>query len=233
MTKNTPRCVNCKERFEKKDFRNKYCPKKECQEVRKEQIIEKQTKKAMRNLEKIQKQEEKEWKERKKSTKIDLDSSKNRDRLNKACQKLARMIDVKCGNNTCIDCKLPFKEGSKRFDGADRDGGHVHSKGSNSSLAWNLHNIWSQKANCNSNGKGGGKQTQVYEGLLERFGQEYHDFVRYDIVRMYPRLGMNNLEVYEKLALVRKIIREFDKYDFTDPIEARKQLNIEIGIYNE
>ena len=143
--------------------------------------------------------------------------------LNDECQKLARMIDAKFGFITCIDCGKPF--------GKQCDGGHFNSKGKNATIAWNLHNIHSQKSDCNRNGLGGGRERQYYDGLISRYGLEYAEMVDVGLQKKYPYIGLNESEVAEKLAIVRKLIRDFDTFNFSSSIQARDICNQIIAIY--
>lgn len=177
----------------------------------------------LKNVKKIKKEKKKQDNERLNEMRIEVYGPENRSKLNVACQKLARMIDKACGIVTCIDCGKPF--------GNQTDGGHYHSKGANASIAWNLHNIHSQASDCNQNGIGGGKELGYFEGLGSRYGQEYANYVRYDIVRLYPVIKLSNREVYEKLQLVNGIIKNFETYVVSDPIKSREMFNKVIGIY--
>jgi hypothetical protein len=143
--------------------------------------------------------------------------------MNDECQKLARMIDAKFGYVTCIDCDKHF--------GNQVDGGHFNSKGKNPTLAWNLHNIHSQKSDCNQNGIGGGRERQYYDGLINRYGAEYAEMVDIGLQKEYQYIGLTRIEVAEKLAIVRKLIRNFDTFVFKDAIQARTMFNNLIGIY--
>lgn len=173
----------------------------------------------------VKKKSEKEERRQLKEKKIDLYGKENRAKMNLACQKLSRLIDKAHGNHTCIDCHLPLDFHYKT------DAGHFHTKGSNPSIAWNLHNIHAQYSSCNQNGLGGGKDLAYYEGLQKRYGNEYADYVRHDIVRLYPKLGLSNREVWEKLQIVKKLIRDFETFNFKDSLQARDLLNTMIGIY--
>ena len=183
-------------------------------------------KQGIRNVRKQKELDKKQSNDRLNEMRIEAYGPDHRKELNKAVQLLSRKIDAALGHITCIDCDRPF--------GKQIDGGHYHSKGSNSSIAWNLHNLHSQRSECNQNGIGGGKQLGYFEGLIDRYGQEYADFVRYDIVRLYPAIKLSNREVWEKLQLVRGINRNFDTYVLPDcGIKARRMFNLIIGIYNE
>ena len=133
------------------------------------------------------------------------------------------MIDLKLGYVVCIDCDKPF--------GKQQDGGHFNSKGDNGTLRWNLHNIHSQKSDCNRNGLGGGRRLEYFRGLVKRYGVEYAEMVDTGLQVKYKYLGLTNKEVGEKLILVNKLIRDFDTFQLRDGIQAREMFNNLIGIY--
>ena len=139
------------------------------------------------------------WKEKKDKAPY-LYPKKYKGLLDKECQKLARMIDNHFKFN-CIDCDRPF--------GKQQDGGHFNAKGKNASLRWNLHNIHSQRSECNCNGLGGGRERQYYEGLIKRYGKEYAELVDIGLQVKYKYIGLKDNEISEKLAIVRKLIRDF------------------------
>ncbi|MCB0744206.1 MAG: recombination protein NinG [Ignavibacteriae bacterium] len=206
-----PKCKYCNSKFEQYEFNNKFCKDLDCQ-----------TAKAMFLLAKKKKQDDKEWNEYKKEAKPRLYPKKYKSKLADECQKLARMIDNKFNYN-CIDCDRPF--------GKQQDGGHFKSKGSNMTLAFNLHNIHSQRSECNCNGLGGGRERQYYDGLIKRYGIEYAEMVDVGLQKKYKHIGLKGNEIAEKLELVRKLIRDFDTFDFKDGNHARELLNKLIGIY--
>jgi len=153
----------------------------------------------------------------------DVYSKENKAALASEVQKLARMIDARFGFVTCIDCGKPF--------GKQIDGGHFNSKGSNMSIAYNLHNLHSQMSNCNQNGLGGGKQMGYYDGLIARYGQDYADYVKYELQQKYQYVGLKNHEIPDILKRTRALIRNFDAYNFFNSVHARDTCNTIIGIY--
>ena len=202
-----PRCKNCKEKFDVKYFNQKYC-------MLKDECI-----KAFAEYVKVasKKQEKKEDKK----LKIVVYEKENKKYLQNEVNKLARMIDTKFNFVTCIDCNKPF---GKQIDAA-----HYHSIGSNSSLRFNLDNLHSAKSDCN---KYSNQHISGYKlGLMERYGKQYAEYVISELPLKYPLIKLNSSEVYEKLSLVRKLIRDFNTFDFTDSLQARRQLNNIIDIY--
>lgn len=208
-----PRCKNCKEKFEAKYFNQKFC-------LEKDECIKALSDHARQETEK---REMKAWKKRKTEMKINVYTSEMKSTLQKEINKLARMIDNRF-NLPCIDCDRPF--------GNQQDGGHFKSVGSNATLRFNLHNIHSQRSECNQNGLGGGKERQYYDGLIRRYGIYYAEMVDVGLQQKYKTLHLTNKEIYEKTEIVRKLIRDFDTFMFEDPKEAREKLNKIIGIYN-
>jgi len=203
---------NCKDKFEAKVFLQKHCMEKdECIQMELEY-----------KKEKARKQQKKEWDAEKTEKAPYLYPRKYKKFLSDECQKLARMIDNHFGY-LCIDCGKPY--------GKQQDGGHFNSKGKNMSLAWNLHNIHSQKSDCNQNGLGGGRERQYYDGLISRYGERYAVYVDIGLQKEYKYIGLLDTEIAEKLALVRKLIRTFDTFVLTDSISARFMFNRLIGIY--
>lgn len=208
-----PKCKYCKEKFEYRfNTLEKACQKIDCK-----------TKEVMSLMEKKRLQKKKANDKEKKEKAPYLNPLKYKGILAKECQHLARLIDLKFNYN-CIDCDKPF--------GNQQDGGHFNSKGKNMSLAWNLHNIHSQRSECNCNGLGGGRERQYYDGLIKRYGNEYAEMVDIGIQVKYRYVGLKENEIAEKIAIVRKLIRDFDTFVFEDGKHAREVLNKLIGIYN-
>jgi len=147
----------------------------------------------------------------------------NKKYLQNEINKLARLIDAKFGYETCICCHRGF--------GAQCDGCHYHSTGSNASLRYNLANIHSGSSYCNDYSNT--HITGYKEGLATRYGIEYQDYVVNQLPLIYKEIHLSAHDIVEKLAIVRKIIRGLDKVQFKDAIEARDVLNEQIGIYTK
>lgn len=134
--------------------------------------------------------------------------------------KLARLIDERFKYTKCIDCN---KEMQKRVAGA-----HFHDVGSNRHIRFNLHNIHTSSFQCNNFSS---KHKVGYKtGLEQRYGKDYLDFVE-NLQTQHRDVKLAPFEISEKLALVRKIIRTFDTFQFENSVSARTQLNNIIGIY--
>ena len=207
------RCKKCKEKFLPTRFLQKFCG----------ETIECKTAEGLSNLLEIQKQKQKDWNKTKEVLRPQTHSKENKAELQRMINKLARLIDLKFGYKYCIDCGNPY--------GNQQDAGHFNSVGHNSSLRWNLHNIHSQASNCNRNGMGGGKQLGYFRGLEKRYGTEYAEFVEVGLQKKYSYIGLKENEIYDKLKLVRSIVKHFDTYDFKDSLHARDMFNKLIGIY--
>ncbi len=197
------RCKECKQKFVPKFFLQKYC---------------------MDNLECIKAfndgRKEKLICDKVKEMKVNTHSGENKKELQKEINLLARKIDAKFGYQ-CIDlCGRPY--------GKQVDGAHFHSVGSNSTLRYNLHNIHSADSHCNNYSN---KHLSGYLlGLDLRYGKDYPVVVK-NLPAFYPSLKLTNIEIVEKLALVRKINRTFETYNITSGDTARTLFNNIIGIY--
>lgn len=199
-----PRCLHCKEKFVKKYFVQPYCmAKDECIIAFNEYV------------------KQKTWKVKKKVMKIDTHSKEHKKALQDEINKLSRMIDI-VFDFKCIDCG---KEYGKQTDAA-----HYHSRGANCSLRYNLHNLHSASSQCNlwSDTHKEGYKT----GLINRYGKTYFDMVE-SLPLKYPEIHLSNVEIVEKLAIVRKLIRTFHTYKFATAIEGRTIFNNILGIYKQ
>jgi len=164
---------------------------------------------------------EKRAKKEHKELKIKVYEKENKKYLQDEINKLSRLIDLKFGYTTCIDCNKPFN--------AQTDAAHYHSRGANSTLRYHLDNLHSARSNCNQYSDT--HKSGYAIGLIERYGKKYADYVMNEMPLKYSYIKLSPVEVYEKLALVRKLIRDFDSYKFESSLQARKQLNKIIGIY--
>lgn len=107
------------------------------------------------------------------------------------------------------------------------DAGHYYSIGTCSDLRFNFHNIHAQSSWANQ--KHGGCP-EYLEGLIDRYGQEYGDYVQ-GLKRLYAGVGkekytIDNIKnIY--LPIARRLQREMKK----GAMFSRTQLNEMIGIY--
>lgn len=151
------------------------------------------------------------------------DKTKNqKNYLKDEIQKLARLIDIRFKFGCCC-C-------NKSIEGTGH-GAHYHSKGSNPSIQFNLHNIHRSRAHCNmfsSEHKKG-----YYIELERRYGKDYVNYLENDIRLIYKEMHFSAEEIKQALKTTRKIIRDFDKYELSNPILARDLFNSMIGLYKE
>jgi len=203
-----PRCKHCREKFVKKYFIQPYCLlKDECITAHKDWAKAEIEKKANKEFDAKHKPSAKE--------------PDNKKALQDGCNKLARMIDIKFWN-CCIDCSLPFK------DGKEQHGAHFSDVGGHNSVRYNLHNIHAATSQCN---KHSSKHKTGYRiGLEERYGKEYLKMVD-ELPSKYQYIKISSVELIDKVAIVRKLIRTFDTFSFSSAIQAREQLNKTINIY--
>lgn len=140
--------------------------------------------------------------------------------LEKEVNNIARLIDKDSGCISCGGHTTP-------------SGGHYHSVKSNGSIRFNLDNIHLQDYNCNGNK---GANIPKYDlGLIKRYGKQYWEYVKFDIVNKFPLLKMARFEYEEKIKIARSIVKhlklENKTYSPTERIELRKKYNKMLGIY--
>lgn len=212
------RCKNCREKGVPRNNSTigYFCDKPECSEAK----IAKALEKGRAALKKQVKETNKEWNDHVKKVSPSVYSKKYKKELQNEINKLARMIDAYFGITTCICCNRGF--------GAQCDACHFHSVGSNHSLRYNLHNLHSGNSGCNQ--YSATHKTGYIAGLEARYGKEYLEMVQ-GLQAKYPEIKLSEVEVVDKLKLVRKLIRHFDGFTFESPIQARKLLNDILGIY--
>jgi hypothetical protein len=226
MKKQNPRCRNpeCKERFNKTDFKNPYCPKKQCQKINTDILnekernrIDKQTKKALKNLKKIRTVEKQERKDSIK-TKSDYEAE-----LQVPINKIARLIDK---GSSCMMCNNVMKR---------TNGCHYHSRGANTTLRFHLYNIWIGCHSCNS--EKGGNIIGYDNRLIEVYDREKWEYIKFDIVRTIQPLHLTIDELKQAKIEANKIVRELEKLDMVYPPivrwTMRHKYNLRIGIYKQ
>lgn len=166
------------------------------------------------------KKAKKEWRKEKKERKPYTHSKEYKKSLQDEINKLARKIDGYFEFN-CIDCG--------RFLNKQVHGAHFHNVGGNENIRYNLHNIHASTSHCNkysSEHKVGYRQ-----GIIDRYSDEYLELIDIELPKKYSYIGLNEIEVVEKLKIVRKLNRTFDTFKLTDGIQARDLFNNRIGIY--
>ena len=198
------KCKNCKELFMQRRSLQYLCsPKCAIQYANK----------------KVKVKVEKDWNKEKKAIKVNTHVRENKKQLQSQINLLARKIDAYF-HYDCIDCGKPY--------GKQVDGAHFESVGSNSTLRYNLHNIHSARSYCN---KYSDKHHEGYkQGLVKRYGAEYLELVE-GLKLKYKTIDLSNQDIADKLAIVRRLNRDFDTFSLTDGISARNLFNEIIGIY--
>lgn len=206
------KCKACGEVFETQRVGQKVCSMQCAIQISKE----------LENKKELQekKKEVKEWKVKKKKL---IEENKSLSDYQKELQKeintIVRLLDR--GHN-CISSDRPL--------GSKYDAGHLYSVGSNATLRFNLHNIWSQSVHDNQYKSGNFEGYQ--KGLIRLFGHSYFEYV--ESLKSLPPLRLTKKELIEKKVICKEIIKELREIDFLDNnerLEMRYKLNKQIGIY--
>lgn len=133
--------------------------------------------------------------------------------------KIVRIIDY---GQSCISCKRNGKP----------QAGHYHSKGSNNSIRFNLHNIHIQDYRCNVELSGNISGYNV--GLIDIYGKDYKEYVEIGMVKEYPMIKLSIDELKEKIKIAKEIIKELEVENIYTPLERiklRNYYNLKLGIY--
>ena len=133
-----------------------------------------------------------------------------------------------------ICCLIDFGSGCISCNGKTTpQAGHFHTVKSNPSIRFNLDNLHLQDYNCNC--KKGGNIQQYDLGLIERYGKEYWEYVKFDIVAKYPLLKMHKNEYQEKINIANSIVKwlqlQNKTYNAKERLELRIKFNKQLGIY--
>lgn len=133
-------------------------------------------------------------------------------------QEIARLIDY--GQN----CLAKNKQ-AKQFHG-----GHVFSRGSNSNIKYNLHNIFAQSAQSNHFQA---DDVLMREGVVREFGSVYLDFIT--CLKSTPIIKRTNeeyMELYRNACEISNVLKK-DKQILTAEmrIEKRNEINLQLNIY--
>jgi hypothetical protein len=184
-----------------------------------QQVIAKKIEKAKKQ---VADKDKKDWNAQRNELLPVVHEKKYKGLLQNEINKLSRMIDAKFGYTLCIDCGKPF--------GSQTDAAHYTSIGSNNSIRYNLHNLHSAKSDCNQYSD---KHKQGYTiGLKERYGESYLTLVEELPIR-YKYIKVSAVEVYEKLKIVRSLVKNFDTFKAENGIAMREMFNNIIGIYGD
>ena len=214
-----PRCLNCKQKFEPNRFLQKYCESADCEKSA-QQYLDDKIAKALKTVKQKKKQE---WNKEKIEIENKLKTLTDwQKQLEKPINKISCLIDKGSG---CISCNGKTTP----------QGGHYHSVKSNGSIRFNLDNIHLQDYNCNCRK---GANIHNYDlGLIDRYGKEYWEYVKFEIVSKFPLLKLHKYEYQEKIDTANRIVKwlqlQDKEYNSKQRLELRKRFNQEIGIYNQ
>ena len=140
--------------------------------------------------------------------------------LQPVINEIARLIDFGC---SCIATNNYGK----------MNGGHYRSVGSNRTIALNLHNIHIQSFESNVYKSGDDKNYK--DGLIDRYGKDYYNFV--DQLRQHPVIKLSTKEmqrIYNIALSIRKELKNnLNELNANERILLRNQVNLELGIYNK
>jgi len=205
-----PRCLHCKDKFQPRKFLWKYCDKEACNDIGVAELVRKTREKQKRDKAKA-------WKKEKAEIKKDIETlPEAKNKLQKVVNKIARLIDK---DVPCMMCGTPSY--------SRKNGCHYHSVGSNGAIRFNLHNIAIGCHSCNE--ERGGNIHGYDERLIEVFGREHWEYVKFDLVKLYPYLGISKQEVHETRLEALKIVKELEKANLTYPPKMRLKLRTEIN----
>lgn len=203
------KCKVCGNRYTPKYNQLEPCPTYECRLV----LYKKADKKLAAMEAKRRREEKKSLKEQ------HMDYKKI---LQNEVQKIARLIDFKC---LCLARNIVPKQAH---------GGHLFSRGSNTNMSFNLHNIFLQSASSNHFQNDDGR---MRDGVVRVFGQDYLDFIT--SLKSTPTIKYTNEDYKEFLQKARKVSKLFIEYNkdlqqarsATSRIQMRNWANVELGIY--
>jgi hypothetical protein len=211
-----PRCKSCKSKFTATYFLEKFCKRDECKDIEARVLLEKARSKQ-------QKLKADAWKVEKAEHKKTLETTgEAKDKLQKVINQIARLID---NGISCMMCGTPNYN--------RKNGCHYHSVGSNDTIRFNLHNIAIGCHKCN--GEEGGNIIGYDNRLIEVFGREHWEYVKFDLVKLYPYIGLSKPEIHEIRLEAVKIARELEKanlvYGPKVRLRMRTEINKRLGIY--
>ncbi len=158
--------------------------------------------------------------QKKKDKELKINLTNWRVKLQTKIQEITRFIDI---GLPCL--ALGYHAGQIQ-------GGHIFSKGSNTTMALNLHNIHRQSAQSNHSHNDDGL---LREKLAEEYGKGYLEFVRG--LKSTPALHWSNLDYHEFYKLACEIANDLKmkgrNFDLEGRIIARNEINSILGIYKK
>lgn len=213
MKVNFKKCKECKEQFLPQFFNQKFCFKESCREIEIKRILDAQ-----------KRTQKKEWSKRKRETKERLKTKGEwKNDLQKEINSIIRLIDK---GQSCMMCDT---DNPKGFSAC-----HYHSVGSNDTLRFHLLNIWGGGFHCNS--AKGGNIIGYDEQLLEKYGHERWELIKFGIKRDTKELHLSIDEIKGFIKVTRSVVKELKKADLIYSLEnrwlIRERLNEQIGIYS-
>ncbi|RUT68658.1 hypothetical protein D0817_20065 [Flavobacterium cupreum] len=112
------------------------------------------------------------------------------------------------------------------------NGGHYISVGANRTTALNLHNIHIQS--FESNHHRSGDQIKYRMGLIERYGNDYFDYI--ETLQRHRPLHLSTsdmIEIASKASKIRlELKRNTEQKTPHERIKLRNKINLELGIYD-
>ncbi len=206
------KCKECKEEFLPQWFNQKNCFKEVCRGMEIKSILDKQKQTQTKERNKIQR-------EIKNSLKT---KGEWKNDLQKEINSIIRLIDK--GQN-CMMCDTSNPKGFSAC--------HYHSVGSNDTLRFHLLNIWGGGFHCNS--AKGGNIIGYDEQLIEKYGRERWELIKFGIKRDVKGLHLTIDEIKDFIKVARGVVKELKKADLVYSLEnrwlIRERLNEQIGIY--
>ena len=108
---------------------------------------------------------------------------------------------------------------------------HYHAVGGNDSLRFNLFNIWGGCYSCN--GYKGGNIIGYDNLLIDTYGREKWEYIKFDLVRLYPSIKLSREDVKELKENARDVLKSIEDriYSNTERWEMRREINKRLGIY--
>ncbi len=139
--------------------------------------------------------------------------------------KIVRLIDAEC---SCLACGV---------NNAKVDASHFRGVGAWDNLRFNLHNIYSGCARCNTYQNG--NLIKFREGIVKTFGDTQMAYMD-DLNVIYPSVKLNKDELAERTKIAKKAVKELIELNRAaklprsadDRIELRKKYNTLLNIYN-
>ena len=138
--------------------------------------------------------------------------------------KIVRLIDEGC---KCLACGIT----NAKFDAS-----HFRGVGAWDNLRFNLHNIYSGCARCNTYQNG--NLIKFREGIIETFGDSQIAYID-DLNVIYPSVKLNKDELAERTKIAKKAVKELIELNRSaklprtpdERIILRTKYNTQLGIY--